>query len=52
MKVGNGVLQQFGNVEIADIELADGRRLGDHPDVIRMIVNVGEFITKKSVRIA
>ena len=47
MKVGNGVLQQFGNIDIANIELADGRRLGDHPDVIRMIVNVGEYITNK-----
>jgi len=47
MKVGNGVLTQFGNNEIAEIQLADGRRLGDHPDVIRMIVNVGEFITNK-----
>ena len=37
----------MATVEIANIELADGRRLGDHPDVIRMIVNVGDFITNK-----
>ena len=47
MTVGNGVLEQFGDKGIAEIQLADGRRLGDHPEVIKMIVNVGEFITKK-----
>jgi hypothetical protein len=47
MALGNGVLDQFGNKDIAEIQLADGRRLGDHPEVIKMIVNVGEFITKK-----
>ena len=47
MKVGNGVLSQFGQPDIAEIQLADGRRLGDHPEVIKMIVNVGQYITQK-----
>ena len=47
MKVGNGVLSQFGNADIAEIQLSDGRRLGDHPEVIKLMVNVGKFISEK-----
>ena len=47
MTNGNAVLQEFGAEDITEIQLADGRLLGDHPDMIKMMVNIGEFINNK-----
>ena len=44
---GNAVMQQFGDSEMSEIQLADGRLLGDHPGIIKMMVNVSEFINSK-----
>lgn len=44
---GNAVLDEFGAADITEIQLADGRLLGDHPDVIKMMINIGEFINTK-----
>jgi len=43
----NAVMQEFVVEELSEIQMADGRLLGDHPDVIRMMVNIGEFINSK-----
>ena len=47
MTNGNAVLQEFGAEDITEIQLSDGRLLGDHPDMIKMMVNIGEFINNK-----
>ena len=47
MTNGNAVLQEFGTDDITEIPLADGRLLGDHPEMIKMMVNIGEFINSK-----
>lgn len=44
---GNAVLDEFGAADITEIQLADGRLLGDHPEMIKMMVNIGEFINSK-----
>ena len=44
---GNAVMQEFGSEGLTELQLADGRLLGDHPDIIKMMVNVGEFINSK-----
>jgi len=44
---GNAVIQEFGAENISEIQLADGRLLGDHPEMIKMMVNIGEFINSK-----
>ena len=44
---GNAAMQEFGSAELSEIELADGRLLGDHPGIIKMMVNVSEFINSK-----
>ena len=45
--VANSVVTEFGNEDITEIILADGRSLGDHPDFIRAMVNVGTFIRER-----
>ena len=44
---GNAAMQEFGSAELSEIQLADGRLLGDHPGIIKMMVNVSEFINSK-----
>lgn len=44
---GNAVMQEFGEAGMSEIELADGRLLGDHPEMIRMMVNISQFINTK-----
>jgi len=43
----NGVTAQFANEGITEIMLADGTRLGDNPDFIRMNVGIANFINEK-----
>lgn len=52
----NAMMMEFGDVieidgaatpAITEIELADGRLLGDHPDMIKMMVNIGQFISER-----
>lgn len=43
----NGVTAQFANKGITEIMLADGTRLGDNPDFIRMNVGIANFINEK-----
>ena len=48
-RMGNGqaVLHQFGNADLANVQLADGRVLGDHPEMVKLMVNVGQFMSEK-----
>ena len=43
----SAVLQEFGQADLADVQLADGSALGDHPEMVRMMVNVSQFISGK-----
>ncbi len=47
VEAGNAVLSEFGTENLATIQLADGRNLGDHPDFVKTIVNVSDFIRGK-----
>ena len=47
ISIGNAVFQEFGVENISEIQLADGRLVGDHPDIIKMMVNIGQFIDSK-----
>jgi len=44
---GDSVLQQFGNPELTNLQLADGRALKDHPEMVRLAVNLGQYIKDK-----
>jgi len=47
MALANGVLAEFGNPEITEVQLADGTMLGDHPEIIRMLSNMGVYLRDK-----
>lgn len=42
-----GITAQFGSEEMTEIMLADGTRLGDNPDFIRMNVGIANFISER-----
>ena len=44
MNIGKAVLQTHSDLGFADQMLNDGTRVGDHPDFIKFINNVGEYI--------
>ena len=47
--LGQSILTEFSNAEdpLTEIDLADGSKLGDNPDFVRAMVNVGEFIRER-----
>jgi len=45
--IGKSIVDEFSDNDMSNILLADGRALGDHPDFIRAMVNVGMFIREK-----
>ena len=47
MELGRSMLTEFSDEPLTEIDLADGSKLGDNPDFIRTMVNVGEFIREK-----
>lgn len=47
MALANGVLAEFGNPDIAEVQLSDGTFLGDNPEVIRMLANLGTYIRER-----
>jgi len=47
MALANGVLAEFGNPEITEVQLADGTMLGDNPEIIRMLANMGVYLRDK-----
>lgn len=47
LALGNGVVEQFGNPEILEVELADGSLLGDNPEVIKLMAEIGTFMQQR-----
>ena len=47
VKIGNAAITQFQATDLTQLQLADGRMLGDHPDFVRAFVGVGDFIRGK-----
>ena len=47
MELGQSILKNFSDEPITEMVLSDGSRLGDNPDFIRTIVNIGEFIRER-----
>jgi len=44
---GRAVVEEFANPEIMEMQMSDGTMLGDHPDFIRMVAQIGEFISSR-----
>lgn len=44
VNMGYAVAQRYMDPEVLEVELADGRRLGDHPDIIRMFASIASDI--------
>ncbi len=44
---GRVIVEQFGMPDIMEAELADGTLLGDHPEFIKMVAGIGEFISSR-----
>ena len=44
--IGRAVLSQYGGDELLDLRLEDGRSLGSHPGLVRMVVNIGDYMGK------
>jgi hypothetical protein len=47
LSLGSAVLDEFGAEDISELQLADGTLLGDNPDVVRFLVNVGRFMNER-----
>ena len=50
MAVGKGVLENFSSIpvdEFEDLTLSNGMKLGDHPAIIKTMVNIGQFMKEK-----
>jgi hypothetical protein len=50
MAVGKGVLENFSSIpveEFEDLTLSNGMKLGDHPAIIKTMVNIGQYMKEK-----
>jgi len=47
LNLGNDVIDQFGDAEFLELPLADGTLMGDNPQVIRLLANIGSYIAEK-----
>ena len=49
IKLGSSMLTEFSDMDnpLTELDMADGSKLGDNPNFIRAMVNVGEFIREK-----
>ena len=47
INVGNATIGQFEANDLTQLQLADGRMLGDHPAFVKAFVGVGDFIKGK-----
>jgi len=50
MAVGKGVLENFSSIpvnEFEDLRLENGMKLGDHPAIIKTMVNIGQYMKEK-----
>ena len=49
MQKANRGAEYFADSEVLDIQLADGRKVGDHPQLIRMFASLAERIAEDNV---
>ena len=47
LAIANSVMVEFGNIDLRESKLANGTSVGDHPEIIKMLANVGAFIRDK-----
>ena len=47
LMLGNGVVEQFGNPDLLEVQLADGSLLGDNPEVIKLMASIGTFMQER-----
>jgi hypothetical protein len=47
IKIGNATIGQFEAADLTQLQLADGRQLGDHPAFVKAFVGIGDFIKGK-----
>jgi len=47
LNLGNDVIDQFGDADFLELPLADGTLMGDNPQVIRLLANIGSYIAEK-----
>ncbi|MBA87699.1 MAG: hypothetical protein CMB16_00565 [Euryarchaeota archaeon] len=47
LAIANSVMMEFGNIELREQTQSDGSKLGDNPDIIRLLANVGTFIRER-----
>ena len=47
MKQANNVLDEFGFADLTEMPMADGKKLGDNPEVIKLFHSIGGFIAEK-----
>tara|TARA_B100001093_G_scaffold141315_1_gene133773 strand:- start:4779 stop:5612 length:834 start_codon:yes stop_codon:yes gene_type:complete len=47
LNLGNGVVSEFGDLDVLELQMADGSYLGDNPNVIRLLANIGSFMQEK-----
>ena len=44
---GRAIVEQFANPEIMEVQMADGTLLGDNADFVRMMAEIGQFISSR-----
>lgn len=44
LAIANSVMMEFGNIDLRESKLANGMSVGDHPEIIKLLNNVGAFI--------
>jgi len=47
LNVANATLQEFGDLDLAEMQMPDGTRLGDNADFIRFTANIGHYIQSR-----
>jgi len=47
LTIANSVMMEFGNIDLRESKLANGMSVGDHPEIIKLLSNVGSFIKSK-----
>ena len=47
LNVANATLQEFGELDLAEMQMPDGTRLGDNADFIRFTANIGHYIQSR-----
>ena len=48
VKTASNVLQEFGDTTLADMRLADGSLVGDSPQMVKLLANMGKYLADKT----